>query len=74
MDPVTPRWPWSATTGGGRIDLPFPFFFYGATYSRAFVSTNGHLNFLASSTTLSNVADSRDRRCPTPPSTRSGMT
>ena len=39
-----------------EIALPFPFFFYGATYSRAFVSTNGHLNFLAPSTILSNVA------------------
>ena len=39
-----------------EIALPFPFFFYGATYSRAFVSTNGHLNFLAPSTVLSNVA------------------
>ena len=37
------------------VDLPFPFFFYGANYSRAWVSTNGHLNFLASSTALTNT-------------------
>ena len=29
------------------MPLPFPFLFYGQTYSAAFVSTNGHLNFLA---------------------------
>ncbi len=39
-----------------EVGLPFPFFFYGATYNRTFVSTNGHLNFLAPSTILSNVA------------------
>ena len=38
------------------MNLPFPFFFYGAQYGRAFVSTNGHVNFLAASTVLSNGA------------------
>jgi subtilisin family serine protease len=38
------------------INLPFPYFHYGQNYRRAFVSTNGHINFLASSTALSNVA------------------
>ncbi len=38
------------------LPLPFPFYFYGQTYNSAFVTTNGHLNFLASSTTFSNVA------------------
>jgi len=37
------------------VDLPFPFFFYGNAYSTAFLSTNGHLNFLASSTALTNT-------------------
>ncbi len=37
------------------VDLPFPFFFYGNRYSRAFVSTNGHLNFLTAVTALSNT-------------------
>jgi subtilisin family serine protease len=39
-----------------QVPLPFPFSFYGQTYNAAFVSTNGNLNFLASATTLSNVA------------------
>ena len=38
------------------VDLPFPFPFYGETYRRAFVSTNGFLNFLAPSTAFSNTA------------------
>jgi subtilisin family serine protease len=38
------------------VPLPFPFFFHGQTYDTAFVSTNGSLNFLASSTTFSNTA------------------
>jgi subtilisin family serine protease len=32
-----------------EVSLPFPFRFYGSSYSLAFVSTNGNLNFLASS-------------------------
>ncbi|HZB47669.1 MAG TPA: carboxypeptidase regulatory-like domain-containing protein, partial [Mycobacteriales bacterium] len=39
-----------------NVPLPFPFFFYGQTYDSAYVATNGHLNFRASSTTFSNVA------------------
>lgn len=38
------------------VDLPFQFPLYGSAYSRAFVSSNGHINFLASSTALGNVA------------------
>ncbi len=39
-----------------NVPLPFPFYFYGQSYNAAFVATNGHLNFLASSTSFSNVA------------------
>ncbi|SDC66926.1 carboxypeptidase regulatory-like domain-containing protein [Actinokineospora iranica] len=42
-----------AATG---ITLPFGFFFYGRTYHSAFVTTNGHINFLARSTAFTNVA------------------
>ena len=38
------------------VELPFPFFYYGNTYRQAHVSTNGHVNFLARSTTFGNVA------------------
>ena len=38
------------------VALPFPFLYYGQAYSTAFLSTNGHVNFLASSTAFSNVA------------------
>lgn len=38
------------------VALPFPFFYYGATYTQAFLSTNGHINFAAASTAFSNVA------------------
>ena len=38
------------------VALPFPFRFYGQEYTTAFVSTNGHVNFLAPNTSLSNVA------------------
>jgi subtilisin family serine protease len=38
------------------VNLPFPFFFYGSTYGRAFVTTNGHINFLAANSSFSNVA------------------
>lgn len=41
--------------GTAPIDLPFPFLFYGNTYSKAWVSTNGHLNFLASVVGFSNT-------------------
>ena len=36
--------------------LPFPFRYYGQEYTTAFVSTNGHVNFLALSTSLANVS------------------
>ncbi|MFC7877073.1 carboxypeptidase regulatory-like domain-containing protein [Isoptericola sp. NPDC057391] len=38
------------------VELPFSFPFYGADYGTAYVSTNGFLNFLGASTSLSNVA------------------
>lgn len=38
------------------IDLPWKFPFYGNTYNKAFISTNGHLNFLAAGTLYSNGA------------------
>jgi subtilisin family serine protease len=38
------------------IPLPFSFFLYGRSYQQAFVSTNGHVNFLAPSTAFSNAA------------------
>jgi subtilisin family serine protease len=37
------------------VALPFTFPFYGASYSQAFVSTNGNLNFLAPDTSFSNA-------------------
>ena len=36
------------------VSLPFPFTFYGQQYTTAFVSTNGHVNFNAASTSFSN--------------------
>jgi subtilisin family serine protease len=40
-----------------QVQLPFPVFFYGQTYTSAFVNTNGHVNFLANVTPgFSNVA------------------
>ncbi|WP_079574050.1 carboxypeptidase regulatory-like domain-containing protein [Krasilnikoviella flava] len=48
-----------ALTGDDKaasVDLPFAFPYYGEAYDTAYVSTNGFLNFLASSTSLSNVA------------------
>jgi subtilisin family serine protease len=31
----------------GRLSLPFPFTFYGASYGQVFLSDNGYVNFLA---------------------------
>lgn len=48
-----------ALTGDDKaasVDLPFGFPFYGETYDTAYVSTNGFLNFLTSSTSLTNGA------------------
>jgi hypothetical protein len=36
------------------IDLPFSFPFYGESYDTAFVTSNGHLNFLAATTSYAN--------------------
>ncbi len=38
------------------VSLPFAFPFYGTNYSQAFISSNGHLNFLAASTVYTNGA------------------
>lgn len=38
------------------VDLPFEFLLYGESYSQAYVSTNGSLNFLAESPEYNNVA------------------
>nr|BFF19576.1 hypothetical protein GCM10025730_30970 [Promicromonospora thailandica] len=38
------------------VDLPFDFPLYGESYSRAFLTSNGHINFLGSTTNYSNVA------------------
>jgi subtilisin family serine protease len=38
------------------VSMPFAFPFYGSSYSQAFVSSNGNLNFLAANTTFSNSA------------------
>jgi Subtilase family/Proprotein convertase P-domain/Carboxypeptidase regulatory-like domain len=37
------------------VALPFGFRFYGTTYTQAFVSSNGNLNFLAASTEFGNT-------------------
>ena len=39
-----------------QVSLPFPFTYYGQTYSSVLVATNGHMNFLASNTSFSNSA------------------
>lgn len=36
------------------LDLPFSFPFYGVSYDSAFVTSNGHLNFLAGTTSYAN--------------------
>ncbi|MFD6140903.1 carboxypeptidase regulatory-like domain-containing protein [Promicromonospora sp. NPDC060271] len=36
------------------LDLPFAFPFYGESYDTAFVTSNGHLNFLAATTSYAN--------------------
>ncbi|WP_197523026.1 carboxypeptidase regulatory-like domain-containing protein [Actinokineospora pegani] len=46
----------SGDDAAAEVALPFPFYYYGSTYTRAFASSNGHLNFLARSTAFSNVA------------------
>ena len=38
------------------VPLPFPFTFYGQQYNTAFVATNGHVNFNALSTAITNTA------------------
>ena len=60
----------------GGIELPFPFTFYGQTYTDAYVCTNGYMEFAGPSTS---TASSPTRRSRTPTvragrSTRSGTT
>ena len=38
------------------VPLPFPFTFYGQQFNTAFVATNGHVNFNALSTAITNTA------------------
>ncbi|GAB3052730.1 hypothetical protein GCM10027053_11080 [Intrasporangium mesophilum] len=38
------------------IDLPWTFRYYGEAYSKAYLSTNGHLNFLGAVSAFSNTA------------------
>lgn len=38
------------------VDLPFSFPLYGGSYAKAYVASNGHVNFLASSTAYGNGA------------------
>jgi extracellular elastinolytic metalloproteinase len=38
------------------VPLPFPFTYYGQQYNTAFVATNGHVNFNALSTAITNAA------------------
>ncbi|GAB2464101.1 carboxypeptidase regulatory-like domain-containing protein [Xylanimonas ulmi] len=40
----------------GSIALPFAFSFYGKTYSTGYLTSNGHLNFLAATSSYSNGA------------------
>ena len=48
--------PLTGSTVSLPVRLPFPFPFYGQSYSTAHVTTNGFLNFLAPSTLASNVS------------------
>ncbi|MGH9248101.1 MAG: M36 family metallopeptidase, partial [Acidimicrobiales bacterium] len=43
--------PITGTSGVGAIDLPFPFTFYGFTYTQAYVCTNGFIEFVGPATT-----------------------
>lgn len=46
--------PLSGDDSSTQVNLPFSFTYYGQTYQRTWVSTNGHVNFLTSSTSFSN--------------------
>lgn len=51
-------------TGDDRtvaVELPFPVWFYGTAYDTAYVSTNGHLNFLEQRTDYTNLPIPDDR-------------
>ena len=43
--------PITGTSGVGTIDLPFPFTFYGFTYTQAHVCANGFVEFVGPATT-----------------------
>ncbi|WP_246012592.1 carboxypeptidase regulatory-like domain-containing protein [Myceligenerans xiligouense] len=46
----------SGDDGSTTVSLPFDFTYYGESYDTAHVTTNGHVNFLASTTAYSNVS------------------
>ena len=55
--------PITGTSGVGTIDLPFPFTFYGFTYTQAHVCANGFVEFVGPATTncsSTNVGDPDD--------------
>ena len=47
--------PLTGDDASATVALPFSFPFYGATYTQAFVSSNGNVNFLAANTAFSNT-------------------
>ncbi|MFG1609510.1 carboxypeptidase regulatory-like domain-containing protein [Actinoplanes sp. NPDC049265] len=52
----TTRTPLTGDDVSATVALPFSFPFYDGTYTNAFVSSNGYLNFLADNSVLANVA------------------
>jgi hypothetical protein len=62
IDVVTPSYIEANTVLGGgdeasfQVPLPFPFTFYEVAHTQAYVSTNGHLNFMAGNTGPNNVS------------------
>ena len=52
--------PITGTSGVGTVDLPFPFTFYGFTYTRAHVCANGFVEFVGPATTNCSSAERGD--------------
>ena len=48
--------PLTGSAASAAVRLPFAFPFYGQSYSTAFISTNGLVNFLAANTSSANVS------------------